>query len=273
MRAFLWEFWLFGVKQARACVFAGSFFVLLLLSRYLPLGGLARYDFLVLAALGIQAVLLATRIESKEEAVVLCAFHALGFVLESFKTHPAVASWAYPEDSLFRVGTVPLYSGFMYAAVASYMCQSWRLLGLELEHYPSYRWSVPLGALIYANFFAHHFWFDLHWLLIAAVFVVFWNTKVHFTPWRQRRTMPLTLSFALIGFFIWVAENVSTYLGAWVYPGQRAGWHVVSPAILSSWFLLVIVSFIIVADLKHVRRGRFQALFRSRTPLPVVSAG
>jgi uncharacterized membrane protein YoaT (DUF817 family) len=71
--------------------------------------------------------------------------------------------------------------------------------------------------------------------------------------------MPLVLSFLLIGFFIWVAENYSTYFGAWVYPHQRGGWRGVSLHILSSWFLLVIVSFILVADLKHVReklRGR-----------------
>jgi len=71
-------------------------------------------------------------------------------------------------------------------------------------------------------------------------------------------TLPLMLSFLLIGFF-WVAENYSTYFGAWVYPHQRGGWRGVSLHILSSWFLLVIVSFILVADLEHVReklRGR-----------------
>jgi uncharacterized membrane protein YoaT (DUF817 family) len=143
----------------------------------------------------------------------------------------------------------------MYAAVASYMCQAWRLLRLELEGYPPYWLSVPLALAVYANFFTHHFVPDVRWLLLAAVVVVFRRSRVHFTAWRQRRSMPLVLSFALIGFFIWVAENVSTYLGAWVYPEQRSAWHVVSFRIISSWFLLVIISFIIVADLKHVRRA------------------
>ena len=67
--------------------------------------------------------------------------------------------------------------------------------------------------------------------------------------------MPLVLAIALVAFFVWLAENISTFLGAWVYPQQRAGWRVVSPQIFSSWFMLVIVSGIIVADLKHVREA------------------
>lgn len=253
MAAFLWEFFLFGVKEARACIFAGSFLFLLLLSHHIPLFGLARYDFLFLAALGIQAVLLAARLETKDEALVLAAFHVLGLLLELFKTNPAIGSWSYPEEGFFKIGTVPLYSGFMYAAVASYMCQAWRVLDLELENYPSYWQSVPLAAGVYLNFFTRHFVPDVRWVLAAGIFFVFRRCRVHFTVWRQRRVMPLVMSFALIGFFIWVAENAATFLGAWAYPEQRSGWQVVSLRIISSWVLLAIVSFIIVADLKHVR--------------------
>lgn len=67
--------------------------------------------------------------------------------------------------------------------------------------------------------------------------------------------MPLVLSFALIGFFVWVAENVATFFGAWVYPNQQHAWAAVSAGKISSWALLVIVTFILVADLKHVREG------------------
>lgn len=253
MRSFLWEFWQFGLKEARACVFAGSFLALLFLSRHLPLFGWPRYDFLCLAALVIQAVLLWTGIETKEEALVLCVFHALGLALELFKTQPSIGSWSYPEAGFLKIGAVPLYSGFMYAAVASYMCQAWRLLQLQLEGYPPYRWSVPLAAAIYVNFFTHHFLWDFRWLLMAAVLFAFRRTWVRFTPGAVTRRMPLVLSFVLIGFFVWLAENFSTYLGAWVYPEQRGAWRLVSWRIFSSWSLLVIVSFIIVAALKHVR--------------------
>src|SRR5262245_59462719 len=144
MRAFLREFILFGLKQARACIFAASFLFMLWLSRHIPLFGMARYDFLFLAALLIQAILLLTRIETKDEALTLCAFHAIGMGLELFKTQPSIQSWTYPEEGFFKIGRVPLYSGFMYAAVASYMCQAWRQLKLELHSYPRYRVSIPL---------------------------------------------------------------------------------------------------------------------------------
>ncbi|MNJ46942.1 hypothetical protein D3C77_420850 [compost metagenome] len=67
--------------------------------------------------------------------------------------------------------------------------------------------------------------------------------------------MPLLLSFLLIGFFIWVAENVTTFLGAWKYPNQEETWHLVHIGKISSWFLLVVISVIIVAQLKHVKMG------------------
>jgi uncharacterized membrane protein YoaT (DUF817 family) len=178
-------------------------------------------------------------------------------VLEIFKTNPAIASWSYPEEGFFEVFGVPLYSGFMYAAVASYMCQAWRLLDLDLKNYPPYALSVPLSVGIYLNFFTHHFIPDARWQLALGVFAVFFKTKVLFTATVRRRSMPLVLSFLFIGFFVWIAENLSTYLGAWTYPGQAGGWEVVSLQKISSWCLLVIVSFVIVADLKHARSARF----------------
>jgi uncharacterized membrane protein YoaT (DUF817 family) len=249
------EFLLFGLKQARACIFAGSFFLLLLASKHLPLFGLPRYDFIFLAAVVLQIVLVWTGIESMHELMTLCAFHTIGLGLELFKTHPAIASWSYPGEGYLKLGTVPLYSGFMYAAVASYMCQAWRLLKFELFNYPPYRWSVPLAAAIYLNFFTNHYIMDVRWVLIPLVFVVFRKTWIGFTPAEKQRKMPLVLAIALVAFFVWVAENISTFLGAWVYPQQREGWSVVSVRIMSSWFLLVIISGIIVADLKHVREA------------------
>lgn len=249
------EFLVFGWKQARACIFAGSFLGVLLLSRHLPLGSLERYDFILLAALVIQALLLALRVETLAEAAVLTAFHVLGLGLEWFKTQPHISSWSYPEAAVTKLGGVPLYSGFMYAAVASYMCQSWRILGLRLTGYPPHTLSLLLSAAIYANFFTRHWIGDFRWWLVAAVVAVFARTRVHFTVIARERAMPLVLSFLLIGFFVWVAENLATVFGAWVYPNQQHAWAVVSAGKISSWALLVIVTFILVADLKHVREG------------------
>lgn len=141
------EFLIFGVKQAMACVFAGSFFLLLILSRWISVPGLPRYDVLFLGALAIQALLIATRRETWREVAILSLFHAIGMGLELFKTAPGIGSWSYPEAAFFRLGTVPLYSGFMYAAVASYMIQAWRLLDLRLTGFPSWRVSLVLAAL------------------------------------------------------------------------------------------------------------------------------
>ncbi len=228
MRNAAFEFLLFGLKEARACIFAGSFFVVLILSNTLPLGALPRYDFILIAAIVLQVALLASRIESLSEAFVLGLFHLIGLMLELFKTHPAIGSWSYPEFGYTKLGTVPLYSGFMYAAVASYLSQACRIFNLELKHYPSYRLSILLCAAVYANFFTNAFVRDVRLVLIPLVFVFFWRTQVYFTVWKARRRMPLVLSFFLIGFFIWVAENIATFFGAWVYPEQTARWTAVS---------------------------------------------
>jgi len=66
--------------------------------------------------------------------------------------------------------------------------------------------------------------------------------------------MPLPVSFILIAFFVWVAENISTYFGAWQYPNQIHEWTAVSTQKITSWFLMVIISFIIVAYLKHFKK-------------------
>jgi uncharacterized membrane protein YoaT (DUF817 family) len=252
---FIRELSLFTDLQARACLFPGLFFCILGASRVLPLHGLPRYDFIFLAAIAAQAALYLARIESKDEVRTLCVFHLLGLALEVFKTHPSIGSWSYPEPGFFKVSGVPLYSGFMYAAVAGYMCQAWRLFDLELVRYPSYRWSAPLCAGIYLNFFTHHFVGDARGWLFAAVLSVFWGTTARFTVVR-RCAIPVVLSFLLIGFFVWVAENLSTYLGAWAYPDQLQSWAPVSFGKISSWSLLVILSFLLVADLKQMRERR-----------------
>ena len=209
-RSLLVELAVFGLKQARACLFPGLFIGILLVSNYVSPFGMARYDFIFVAAVLVQVVLVAAKIESRDEALTLGAFHVLGIVLELFKTHPAIGSWSYPEEGFFEIGDVPLYSGFMYTSVAGYMCQAWRVLDLQLIRYPPYALSIPLSAGIYLNFFTHHFVPDFRWLLATGVVAVFFRTKVLFTVTDQRRRMPLVLSFVFIGFFVWISENAST---------------------------------------------------------------
>ena len=254
------EFLVFGLKEARACIFAGGFFLILIGSRHFHLPGLARYDLILLLSLGLQAVLVAAKVETWDEVKTLSLFHAFGLLLELFKTHPSIRSWSYPEPGFFMLHGVPLYSGFMYAAVASYMIQAWRLLDIRILRYPDHRLSAVLAAAIYLNFFTHHFGPDLRWPLSLAVCWVFRYTWVGFTVIQggPRRRIPLVVSFLLTGFFIWVAENAATWGGAWAYPDQRMGWRPVGLGKVHSWSLLVILSFVCVADLKHLKE-RLQA--------------
>jgi uncharacterized membrane protein YoaT (DUF817 family) len=253
LKGYLWEFLVFGIKEARACIFAGSFFFLLFASKYLPLGDFARYDFLFVSAVLLQIVLYLTKVETWDEVKTIFVFHLLGLALELFKTHPAVGSWSYPEEAFFMIGTVPLFSGFMYAAVGSYLMQAWRILKLELEEPPRYLWSIILSVLIYLNFFTNYFVPDVRMLLIPAVFLLFARTSITFVATNVRRRMPLALAFMLVAFFIWIAENISTFYGAWQYPDQIHVWTVVSTNKITSWFLLVIISFMLVSALKHLK--------------------
>lgn len=255
MKFLFLELWWFGLKQVRSCFFAGSFLALLVLLNYVSIPGLARYDFLFLGSVAIQVFMLVTKIETWDEFKVIVLFHAIGLALEIFKTQPQIGSWSYPEEGWIKVLGVPLYSGFMYAAVASYMTQAWTQLKLRLENYPPYWVSIPLVLLVYANFFTHHFLPDIRWWLIAGLFLAFFRTQVFFVVRKKEWHMSLFLSFILIGFFIWVAENISTFYGAWKYPDQLAGWRLVHLQKITSWFLFTIISFLLVADLKHFKEG------------------
>ena len=212
---------------------------------------LARYDFLTLAALAIQVAMLAFRLETLDEAKVIVAFHVVGTVMEVFKT--AAGSWIYPEPSLLRIGGVPLFSGFMYAAVGSYIARVWRIFDFRFDHYPPRLWTWLLAAAIYINFFAHHWLPDARYVLFAALALLFWRTRIWFTVWRQPRWMPLMLGWLLVALFIWFAENLGTFARAWTYPDQAAGWAMVSLAKLGSWYLLMYISFILVAALHRPR--------------------
>jgi uncharacterized membrane protein YoaT (DUF817 family) len=251
-RAWLYEFVLFGFKQGWACLFGGLMLALLLGTHlFYPAGApLSRYDAMTLAALAIQLAMLALRLETLDEAKVILAFHLVGTVMELFKT--AAGSWVYPEPGLLRIGGVPLFSGFMYAAVGSYIARIWRIMDFRFSRYPDRRATWLLAVAIYANFFAHHWIVDLRLALFAALALLFGQTRIHFRVWRHDRWMPLLLGWLLVALFIWLAENVATFSNAWLYPSQRHGWHPVSPGKLGAWYLLMYISFILVAAVQRV---------------------
>lgn len=254
LTSWLYEFIRFGVKQAWACLFGAAMLALILGTFWLyPQDAfLARYDFLVLAALALQIVLIAARLETLEEAKVILVFHLAGTAMEIFKV--AQGSWIYPEPSVLRIAGVPLFSGFMYAAVGSYLARAWRLFDFHFSHYPPFWTTLILAGAAYVNFFSHHYLPDIRWLLFAAAALLYGRCWIYFHPARTARKMPLLLGFFLVSLFIWLAENIGTFGAAWRYPGQMAGWQVVPLAKLGSWFLLMLLSFVLVTAVNRRTR-------------------
>jgi uncharacterized membrane protein YoaT (DUF817 family) len=242
-----YEFLLFGLKQAWACLFGGLMLVLLV-GTYLfwPHDAvLARYDFLVIASVAIQALLLLLKLERWDEAAVIAIFHLVGTAMEIFKT--AHGSWIYPEASVLRIGDVPLFTGFMYACVGSYIARIWRLFDITFIRYPPFWSAHVLAVLIYVNFFTHHYVTDMRLGLFALSALLFGRTWFVFTPDRVQRRMPMLLGLMLVALFIWLAENLGTAAGAWIYPSQREGWHMVPIEKLGAWYLLMTISFVLVS--------------------------
>ena len=253
-RRALLELCYFGLKEARACLFVGLFFAAVVLVPRAGLWGLPRYDVLLLAALAIQAWMVWARLETRSELAAITLFHLVGFALEVFKTSSAIQSWSYPDFAYTKVLGVPLFAGFMYAAVGSYIIQAWRLLDMRVVHHPPYWMATLVALLVYANFFTHHFIGDYRWTIAAGALGLYARTFVVFRPYDRERRMPLLLGFVLTGFFIWLAENISTFYGVWAYPNQLGAWSTVHLGKWSSWSLLVIMSFTIIAHLKHIKR-------------------
>jgi len=247
MRPFLKEFWAFGMKQAYACLFGGYLVALLLLTNYWYPFAIPRYDFLFYAAVVFQIFLLAFKLETFREAVVILLFHLVATGMEIFKTSDAIGSWKYPENFTIGYANYPLFAGFMYSAVGSYLARVWRIFEFKYSYYPNVKWTFVLVTLIYINFFTHHYFFDMRWFLFILSFILFWRTHIYFKINQTYRQMPLLLGWLLVAIFIWFAENIGTYSHAWVYPNQSNGWQLVSIAKLSSWYLLMLLSFVLVS--------------------------
>ena len=94
------EFLFFGMKEARACLFAGLFFTAVFA---VPRGGvwlMPRYDALLVIALAIQGWMVWAKLETVDELKAISLFHLVGFALEVFKTSSGIKSWAYPDFAI-----------------------------------------------------------------------------------------------------------------------------------------------------------------------------
>jgi uncharacterized membrane protein YoaT (DUF817 family) len=243
----------FGIKQAWVCLFGGLMVGLLIATHlwYPADAALPRYDALTISAVVIQVLLVALRLEEWDEVVVILLFHVAGTCMELFKT--SVGSWIYPEFAHLRIGGVPLFTGFMYAAVGSYITRAFRGFAFRFSHHPPLRVTGALSIAIYANFFLHHYLPDARYLIIAAVVIAFRRCWIFFQIGQTYHRMPLLLGFLLVATFIWFAENIGTFTHAWLYPNQMQGWAMVSIGKLGSWFMLTIMSYVMVTLVNRPR--------------------
>ncbi|MBC1395215.1 DUF817 domain-containing protein [Listeria welshimeri] len=244
--------WIFTWKQALCCIFPGIIFLSLALTKLINLPFIPRYDLLLIICLLTQILLIKFDLETWDELKVIMVFHVIGLILEVYKVH--MGSWSYPDDGLMKIAGVPLYSGFMYSSIASYICQAWKRFDLKMTNWPNIWLITALCVAIYGNFFTHHFIIDSRWVLIVLVLLLFRKTYVYFKVSATQLKMPLSLSFLCIAFFIYLAENIASFYGAWAYPDQLVAWRPVHVSKITSWYLLVIISIIIVAQLKFIKQ-------------------
>lgn len=246
----------FMTKAASAALF--GILLLIAFAVTAPMGsheyyGFFRYDYLLFYALIIQVCLIYLKLESWAEAKVIALFHILAMGMEIFLTHPAIASWQYPQPAVFKLLTVPLFAGFMYSAVGSFFARSLRLYQVSFENLPTFSNMLLLAMLSYLNFMTKFFIPDIRIGLFIWSVVIFWKTKIYFQLRQYRFKIPMLPILLLLAFIIWIAENISTFYKIWLYPSQVDAWHMVGWGKLGSWYLLLLLSLVLVLKILGVR--------------------
>lgn len=236
---------MFWLKQGWACLFGVLFAAGLVVSAWVwrEDWSVARYDALFLYALLLQAAMLVFRLETWDEARVILIFHLTGTVMEWFKV--SAGSWAYPGPGIMKVFDVPLFSGFMYAAVGSYIARVTRIFDMRFCPMSAQWITGGFAVAVYINFFSHHYLPDMRYGLFLLSVLIYGRTLIWFRLSRWY-AMPLPLAAFLASLFLWIAENIGTRTKTWLYAGQTTGDYV-SAAKIGSWYLLLYVSFATVA--------------------------
>jgi uncharacterized membrane protein YoaT (DUF817 family) len=246
----------FSFKAASAALFGILLLIAFALSASMGsdlYAGLYRYDYLLFYAVLIQILLLYLKLESWAEAKVIALFHIMAMGMEIFMTHPAIGSWIYPQPAVFKIMTVPLFAGFMYSAVGSFFARSLRLYHVSILNLPHFTQMLVLAVLSYLNFMTKFFIPDIRWALFAWSTWLFWKTKIRFQLQARSFQLPMLPVLWLLAFLIWIAENISTFYQIWLYPTQVASWHMVSWTKLGSWYLLLLLSLVLVLKILGLR--------------------
>lgn len=255
----------FSYKAVSAALF--GILLLIAFAVTAPMGehayyGFYRYDYLFFYAISIQVCLLYLKLESWSEAKVIALFHILAMIMEIFLTHPAIRSWYYPQPAVFKIMTVPLFAGFMYSAVGSCFARALRLYQVSFEKLPTFSHMMTLAGLSYVNFMSKFFILDIRYILFAWSVILFWKTRINLKLNHYRLNLPLLPILLVLAFLIWIAENISTFYKIWLYPTQIEAWHMVGWGKLGSWYLLLLLSLVLVMKILGQRdeHGNWQLL-------------
>ena len=81
---------------------------------------------------------------TRAEIIGVAVFCALGLGLELFNT--ARGHWVYPQEGRFAVAHVPLFVGFMYAAVGVCILRMIRIFDMRFAPFPPMGWVVALAV-------------------------------------------------------------------------------------------------------------------------------
>ncbi len=250
------------ILRGSALSLASALFGILLLLAFVlthqmswPIAGIYRYDVLLAYALIIQVFLVYFKLETPREVWVIAIFHIMAMAMELFLTHPKIGSWHYPERAIFRIANVPLFAGFMYSAVGSFLARGLRLFNASFSNLPSLVWLGLLAVLSYANFFTKFFVPDIRNILFVASVILFWKTRLFFQINSQNNAqvrnskkyqLPFLPLLLFLAFLVWLAENIATFANIWRYPSQANLWHMVGWGKLGSWYLLLTLSLVLV---------------------------
>jgi uncharacterized membrane protein YoaT (DUF817 family) len=256
----------FGRTLAVSAVFPAVIFATLALTKHLDFGPVPRYDALFIAFVLLQLALILAKFEDWHDARIAVSFHLVGLGLELYKVN--VGAWTYPEEAFTKIHNVPLYSGFMYGSVAAFLSQLWKRMRFSLIHWPAPFAVALVGMGIYLHYFVSGYGAGMRSLLMLATGWLFARSRLEYSNSGERRSIPVLFVFSALGLFVWIAENLATYLGAWAYPYQLEHWQMVTLSKINAWFLLGIVSFILLAEQVRLRVAREERRATRRPPLP-----
>ena len=125
---------------------------------------------------------------------------------------------------------------------------------------------LALAVLSYINFMSKFFIPDIRYGLFAWSVLIFWKTKIRFQLQQHQLQLPMLPILLLLAFIIWVAENISTFYQIWLYPSQVDTWHMVGWGKLGSWYLLLLLSLVLVMQILGIRDAQGRWTLKDEAP-------